>query len=409
MRTLIKTHRIELKPNATQAAIFRQCVGASRFAYNWALAEWQRQYQAGEKPNEAALRRQFNAIKPVEFPWILDLPKSVPQQAIKNVGTAFTNFFLRVREGIKPAGYPQFKKPFKRDSARLDNGPGTFRFDGKRVKLAKIGWVRMREALRFDGEPRSATLSREAGRWFLSVPVLVSLPELPAVDARPAVGIDLGVSVAATLSTGEKLAGPKPLKRYLRALKRRQRQHSRKVKGSNNRRKSAARLAKLHARIAHIRKDWTHKTTTALTGRFALIGVENLNVRGMMANDKLARSISDIGFYEVRRQIEYKAALSGGVVVLVDRWFPSSKTCSECGCYRESLPLSVREWTCAECGAVHDRDVNAALNLRRVALAAGSCPASKACGEAGSGRSRKTPVKPASTKQEINHVSIGYG
>ena len=220
---------------------------------------------------------------------------------------------------------------------------------------------------------------------------------------------DQFTSVATTLSTGEKLAGPKPLKRYLRALKRRQRQHSRKVKGSNNRRKSAARLAKLHARIAHIRKDWTHKTTTALTGRFALIGVENLNVRGMMANDKLARSISDIGFYEVRRQIEYKAALSGGVVVLVDRWFPSSKTCSECGCYRESLPLSVREWTCAECGAVHDRDVNAALNLRRVALAAGSCPASKACGEAGSGRSRKTPVKPASMKQEINHVSIGYG
>lgn len=409
MRTLIKTHRIELKPNAAQAAIFRQCVGASRFAYNWALAEWQRQYQAGEKPNEAALRRQFNAIKSVEFPWILDLPKSVPQQAIKNVGTAFTNFFRRVREGIEPAGYPQFKKPFKRDGARMDNGPGTFSFDGKRIKLAKIGRVKMREPLRFDGEPRSATLSREAGRWFVSVPVLVSLPDLPVVDTRPSAGIDLGIGTAATLSTGEKIDGPKPLKRYLRALKRLSRQHSRKVKGSNNRRKSAARPAKLHARIANIRKDWTHKTTTALTGRFALVGVENLNVKGMMANDKLARSISDVGFYEFRRQVEYKAALSGGVVVVIDRWFPSSKTCNHCGCYRESLPLSVREWTCAECGAVHDRDVNAALNLQRVALASGSCPDSKACGEAGSGRSRKTPVKPASMKQEINHVSIGYG
>lgn len=409
MRAVIKTHRIELRPNKAQAACFRQCVGASRFAYNWALAEWQRQYQAGEKPNEAALRRQFNAIKPVEFPWILDLPKSVPQQAIKNVGTAFTNFFRRVREGIKPAGYPQFKKPFKRDSARLDNGPGTFHLAGKRIKLPKIGWVRMREALRFAGEPRSATLSLEAGRWFVAIPVLVSLPDLPSVDARPSVGIDLGVTTAVTLSTGEKTVGPKPLKRYLRALKRRSRQHSRKVKGSHNRRKSAARLAKLHARIAYIRKDWTHRTTTALTERFALIGIENLNVRGMMANDQLARSIADVGFFEFRRQLEYKAALSGGTVVVVDRWFPSSKTCSECGCYRESLPLSVREWTCAECGAVHDRDVNAALNLQRAALASGSCPDSKACGEAGSGRSRRTSAKPASTKQEINPVSVGYG
>lgn len=408
MRTVIKTHRIELRPNKAQAAFFRQCVGASRFAYNWALAEWQRQYRDGEKPNEAALRRQFNAIKPVEFPWILDLPKTVPQQAVKNVGSAFQNFFRRVKRGEKP-GYPRFKQRGQHDSARLDNGPETFLIDGKRIRLAKIGWIRMREALRFDGKPRSATLNAEAGRWFVAVPVAVELPDVPEIDTRPSVGIDLGVSTAATLSTGEKIDGPKPLKRYLRALKRRSRQHSRKVKGSNNRRKSAARLAQLHARIARIRKDWTHKTTTALTGRFALLGIENLNVRGMMANDKLARSISDIGFYEFRRQLEYKAAWSGGVVEVVDRWFPSSKTCSDCGCYREALPLSVRSWTCAECGAVHDRDVNAAKNLRRVALAAGSCPAGKACGEAGAGRSRKAPTKPASMKQEVNHVSLGYG
>lgn len=408
MRTVIKTHRIELKPNATQTAIFRRCVGASRFAYNWALAEWQRQYQAGEKPNEAALRRQFNAIKPIEFPWILDLPKTVPQQAIKNVGAAFQHFFRRAKAGEKP-GYPRFKKRGQHENARLDNGPGTFQFDGKRIKLAKIGWVKMREALRFDGEPRSATLSLDAGRWFVAVPVKMDVPDLPAIDMRPSVGIDLGVTTAATLSTGEKIAGPQPLKRYLRVLKRRSRQLSRKVKGSNNRRKAAARLAKLHARIANVRKDWTHKTTTALTERFALFGVENLNVRGMMATDKLSRSIADVGFFEFRRQLEYKAALSGGTVVVVDRWFPSSKTCSECGCYRESLPLSVREWTCAECGAVHDRDANAAKNLRRVALAAGSCPVGKACGEEGAGASRKTRVKPSSVKQEISHVSIGYG
>jgi len=402
MRTLIKTHRIELKPNATQAAIFRQCVGASRFAYNWALAEWQRQYQAGEKPNEAALRRQFNAIKPIEFPWILDLPKSVPQQAIKNVGRAYRRFFA------KQSKHPKFKKRGVRDSARLDNGPETFAFDGHRIRLPKIGWVRMREVLRFDGKPLSATLSREADRWFISIPVEIERPE-PVCESQATVGVDLGVSTAATLSTGEKIDSPKPLKRALRRLKRLSRQHSRKQKGSNNRRKSARKLAKLHARIAHVRQDFLHKTTTDLVRRFGLIGIEDLHVRGMMANHKLARAIADIGFYEFRRQLDYKAALSGGTVVVVDRWFPSSKTCSICGVVAEAMPLSVRAWTCAHCGTDHDRDINAAKNIQRVALATASWAERQACGEAGSGRSRKTPVKPASMKQEINHVSIGYG
>ena len=401
MRTVL-THRIELKPNPRQEGLFRQSVGASRFAYHWALAEWQRQFEAGEKPNEAALRRQFNAIKPIEFPWILDLPKSIPQQAIKNVGRAYQRFFQ------KQSKFPRFKKRGVRDSARLDNGPGTFECDGSRVRLPKIGWVRMHETLRFDGKPLSATLSREADRWFISIPVAIERPE-PVCESPATVGIDLGVSTAVTLSTGEKIDSPKPLKKALRRLKRRSRRHSRKQKGSANRRKSARKLAKLHARIAHVRQDWTHQTTTDLTRRFAVIGIENLNVKGMMANDKLSRSISDIGFYEFRRQLEYKAALSGSTVVVVDRWFPSSKTCSDCGCGRESLPLSVREWTCTECGAVHDRDVNAAKNLQRAALATASWAGSHACGEEGAGRSRKTPVKPASVKQEVSHTIKRYG
>lgn len=401
MRTVI-THRIELKPNKLQEAFFRQCVGAARFSFNWALAEWQRQFQAGEKPNEIALRRQFNAIKPVEFPWILELPKSVPQQAIKNVGAAYRRFFQ------KTSKFPRFKKRGVHDSARLDNGPGTFAFDGKRIRLSKIGWVKLREELRFDGKPLSATLSREADRWFISIPVEIDRPE-PVCENQATVGIDLGVSTAVTLSTGEKIDSPNPLKKYLRRMKRLSRAHSRKVKGSNNRRKSAMRLAKLHARISHIRQDFLHKTTTDLTARFAVIGIEDLNVRGMMANDKLSRAISDIGFYEFRRQLEYKAALSGGTVVVANRWFPSSKTCHVCGCLCESIPLSIRSWTCAECATQHDRDVNAALNIQRAALATVSWTDRKACGEEGSGRSRKTPVKPSSMKQEINHVSVGYG
>ena len=392
---IVMSHRIELKPTKIQEALFGQCVGASRFAYNWALAEWQRQFAAGEKPNEAALRRQFNAIKPIEFPWILDLPKAVPQQAIKNVGRAYQRFFQ------KKSKFPRFKKRGVHDSARLDNGPGTFECAGSRIRLPKIGWVRMHETLRFDGKPLSATLSREADRWFISIPVEIERLE-PVCESQATVGIDLGVSTAVTLSTGEKIDSPKPLKKALQRLKRRSKQHSRKQKGSANRRKSARKLAKLHARIAHIRQNWTHQTTTDLTRRFALIGIENLNVKGMMANAKLARSISDIGFYELRRQLEYKAALAGSVVVVVDRWFPSSKTCSACGAYCESMPLSIREWTCAQCGAEHDRDINAAQNIQREALATASWAGSHACGEEGAGRSRKTPVKPASVKQEVS-------
>jgi putative transposase len=394
MRTVL-THRIELQPNAIQEVLFRQCVGASRLAYNWALAEWQRQFAIGEKPNEAALRRQFNAIKPLEFPWILDLPKSVPQQAIKNVGRAYQRFFQ------KQSQFPRFKKRGVHDSARLDNGPGTFAFDGQRIRLPKIGGVRLREALRFHGKPLSATLSREADRWFIAIPVEIDRPE-PVCESPATVGIDLGISTAVTLSTGEKIDSPKPLKKHLQRLRRRSRSHSRKQKGSANRRKSARKLAKLHARIAHIRQDWTHKTTTELTQRFAVIGIEDLNVRGMVANEKLARAINDIGFYELRRQLEYKAALAGGTVVVVERWFPSSKTCSICGVKAAVMPLSVREWTCAHCGAEHDRDINAARNIEREALATASWAGSHACGEEGAGRSRKTPVKPASMKQEIN-------
>jgi putative transposase len=399
---VVLTHRIELKPTKLQEALFRQCVGAARFAYNWALAEWERQYKAGGKPNEAALRRQFNAIKPVEFPWILELPKSVPQQAIKNVGRAYQNFFR------KRAKRPRFKKRGQHDSARLDNGPGTFACEGKRVRLPKIGWVRMREELRFEGKPLSVTLSWEADRWFISIPVEVETPDITHAR-QDTVGVDLGISTAITLSTGEKIDAPKPLKRYLRRLRRASRWHSRKQRGSANRRKSAAKLAKLHTRIARIRRDWTHQETTKLTRRFALIGIEDLNVHGMMANDRLARPISDIGFFELRRQLQYKASLSGGTVVVVDRWFPSSKTCSHCGCYREALPLSLREWTCTECGATQDRDVNAALNIQRVALATASWAGSNACGEEGTGRSQSTPVKPASMKQEVSRGIVVHG
>ena len=172
---------------------------------------------------------------------------------------------------------------------------------------------------------------------------------------------------------------------------------SRKVKGSENRKKAKARPARLHARIGNIRTDALHQLTTSLTRRFHTIGIEDLNVRGMMANRHLSRSVADMGFFEFRRQLEYKAAQRGGVVVVVaDRWFPSSKTCSCCGHKLETLPLSVREWTCPACGSIHDRDVNAAINLKNLAVSS----MASACGEEGSGLGRKLKTKPASVKQE---------
>ncbi len=169
------------------------------------------------------------------------------------------------------------------------------------------------------------------------------------------------------------------------------------------------RLARLHARISHVRQDWLHQTTTRLVREFTIIGIEDLNVRGMMANGKLARAIGDIGLHEFRRQLEYKARLYGAQVVTASRWFPSSKMCSVCGRISEELlPLSIREWRC-ECGTLHHRDINAARNLRRYALDRASCARINACGEEGSGAGLTTSVKPASRNQESVHVLFGHG
>jgi len=193
---------------------------------------------------------------------------------------------------------------------------------------------------------------------------------LPQAENQGVVGVDLGVSALATLSTGEVIPGPKAHTALLDRLRRLSRSLSRKQKGSANRKKARARLAELHARIANIRADAMHKLTTDLTRRFHTIGIEDLNVRGMAKNRHLARSIMDMSFFEFRRQLEYKAAMRGGQVVVADRFFASSKTCSACGHKLDDLPLSVREWACPDCGSIHDRDVNAARNLLAYGLAA---------------------------------------
>ncbi|MCX7691994.1 RNA-guided endonuclease InsQ/TnpB family protein [Tepidimonas taiwanensis] len=390
---MLIAHKIALDPNNVQATYFAKAAGVARFAYNWALAEWKRQYEAWKadntlpKPSQAALRRQLNAIKRERFPWMLEVTKCAPQMAIIQLGEAFKNFFAG------RARYPQFRKKGTHDRFTLANDQ--FDIDGCRIRIPNLGWVRMREALRFEGHIVSATISREAGRWFASIAIDTDCqPKRPA-ENQGAVGVDLGVSALATLSTGEKIEGPKPLQSLLRRLRQLGKRLSRKRKGSRNWVKAKAKLARLHARIANIRRDALHKLTAELTRRFHTIGIEDLSVRGMVRNRHLARSIADMGFGEFRRQLQYKAAMRGGEVVVADRFYASSKTCSACEHKLDVLPLSVRRWTCPACGATHDRDINAAINLKTMAQSCGvmgsvaQARGSYACGEAGSGARRK--------------------
>jgi putative transposase len=199
------------------------------------------------------------------------------------------------------------------------------------------------------------------------VSINVEIPDqLTTCENQAVVGVDLGIKTLATLSTGEKFEAPKPLAQTMERLQRLGRQLSRKQKGSQNREKARARLARLHYRIACVRADALHKLTTVLVRRFGTIVIEDLDVRGMYQNRNLSRAISDVGFFEFRRQLKYKSTTQGVRVVTADRWFPSSKTCSDCGFVVDILPLSVREWACPECGSVHDRDVNAAVNLEQL-------------------------------------------
>ncbi len=406
---MLIAHKIALNPNNHQATYFAKSAGTARFAYNWALAEWKKQYEAWKadnslpKPSQQSLRKQLNAIKRKEFPWMLEVTKNAPQMAIIQVGEAFKNFWAG------RAKYPTFRKKGVHDRFTLSNDQ--FSVKDSRIRIPNLGWVRVRESLRFSGKVLSATVSRVADRWFVSVTVdTEDSPKRQAENQGP-VGVDLGVSALATLSTGEKVVGPKPHKALLGRLQRLSRSLSRKEKGSSNRTKSRIQLARLHARIANIRQDALHKLTSELTRTHDTVVIEDLHVQGMMKNRHLARSIADMGFYEFRRQLEYKAQRRGGLVMIADRWFASSKICSCCGVKQDFMPLNIREWICPDCGSIHDRDTNAARNLLAYGLAALSCSTassagSKACGEEGSGRRRKTAVKPASTKQEVSFVPI---
>lgn len=362
---MLLVHKIELKVNNKQATYFAKACGVARFAYNWALGEWQKQYKAGQKPNEINLRKYLNSIKSEQFPWMLEVTKVAPQQAIKNLGTAFQRFFNHQGK------YPKFKKKGIHDSFRADNGPAKVGSDAvriidKKMKLPRIGWVRLKEKLRFTGQVKSVVISRRANRWYAGISV--DTTELNQVRKNQGiVGVDLGIKTLATLSTGEQIVGPRAHKQLLTRLRKYSKKLSRCKKGSKSYKKARLKLSKTHAKIRDIRIDNLHKLTTDLALRFNTIGIEDLNINGMVRNKKLARHIMDGSFYEFRRQLEYKAKWYGSTVVVVGRFYPSSKLCHCCNCINQELKLSDRQWRCSNCNKLHDRDINAAINIANYA------------------------------------------
>lgn len=371
-----QAYRYELNPTEAQWGILARHAGTARFAYNWGLARCKERLTNKQPvPTGVDLHRQWNEWKRENAPWWAEVSKCAPQEALRDLHQAFSNFW-RGRKAKRRVGFPRFRKKGQDDRFRLT---GSIHVHSKAVTLPRIGTVRLKESTaKFKGRILSATVRREADRWYVSLAVERVRPDLESVQG-PVVGIDLGINSFAVLSDGTRIESPKPLKRSLRRLQRRSRAHSRKQRGSNNKRKSALVLARLHRRIRNQRQDFLHKLTTMLAKTKSVIVVEDLSVSGMVRNRHLSRAISDAGWSEFRRMLAYKTVWYGSRSEIAPKFFASTKTCSGCGTVKESVPLSERVYRCESCGLVLDRDHNAARNLTR--FVAGSSPETlNACG-----------------------------
>jgi putative transposase len=396
--------KTELDLNNKQKTLAAQHAGVARHAYNWGLAVCKKAIEEKQKiPTARDLHKRLVAEVKKENPWYYQSSKCAPQQALRNLEAAFKKW----RE--KKARFPVFKKRGKRDSFYLD---GKMRISGNRIRVPILGWLKCHEQLPATC-PKSVTISRQADRWFISfvfeqpvedasreVPTEVS-PEAPGTKKKKrkkfkkegdVIGVDLGIHNLAACSNGSVFANPKPYRKAKKRLKRLQRQISRKKKGSQNRKKAVKRVAKVHKRIADIRNDHLHKLTTYLAQRYKVVVIEDLNVSGMLKNHKLAGSIADCGFYEFKRQLEYKAKLYDCQLVVADRFYPSSQLCSRCN-HRQKMPLKQRVFKCERCGfGPIDRDLHSALNLVKwyfeVYLGIKTTPSSggsHACGDSSAG------------------------
>ncbi|MFG2939105.1 RNA-guided endonuclease InsQ/TnpB family protein [Streptomyces sp. NPDC048282] len=385
-------------PTDEQAAELSRTFGCVRLVYNRALEERTRAWYVEQRRvsyvQSSAALTEWKKTDELAF---LSEVSSVPlQQALRHLQTAFGNFFA------KRAKYPRCKSR-KKSRASAEYTRSAFKWRDEQLTLAKMAEpldIRWSRPLPEGAEPTTATVSRDAaGRWFVSL--LCEDTVTPAPAATAAIGLDAGITSLVTLSTGEKVANPKHERRDRARLARAQRELSRKAKGSANREKARHRVARVHARIADRRRDFLHKLSTRLVRENQTVVIEDLIVRNLLKNGGPARAISDAAWTELRSMLEYKCAWYGRELVVIDRFFPSSKLCGACGRVHGKLPLNVREWTCDHCGAVHDRDVNAARNTLAAGLAA------SACGDGVRPQRESSRTGRSSVKQEPQRATAG--
>lgn len=392
MVTIQRAFKSELDLNNQQITACRMHAGAARWAYNWGLVRKQEVYRAtGKSPTAIDLHRELNALKKTDVPWMYEVSKCAPQEALRNLDNAFAHFFRRAQ--LKKQGKLRGKLGYPAPKTKK-RGLGSFRLTGAivvfldAIQLPRLGRLRLEERgyLPMSGvKILSATVTEHIGHWYVSL-LVEHEQDMPA-NSGPVVGVDLGIKNLATLSDGTVIPNPKPLKRRLKKIKRFHRAVSQKQKGSGNCKEATRRLGRLYRKVANQRQNTLHHLTTSLAKTKSVIVIENLNVAGMLKNHYLAQAIGDVGFGEFRRQLLYKADWYGSCVILADRWEPSSKTCSCCGWYDEMLELSDRVFQCqnpqVRCGLVIDRDLNAAINLSK--LAGSSSDSQNACGEGSAG------------------------
>ncbi|NJP31007.1 IS607 family element RNA-guided endonuclease TnpB [Micromonospora thermarum] len=398
---VMQAYRFALDPTPGQVRDLERHAGAARFAFNWALAavkanlaqrEVERSYGVADDEltpalgwNLPALRRAWNTAKGQVAPWWAECSKEAFNTGLDGVARALKNFSdsRNGKRAGRRVGFPRFRARRRATpSVRFTTGPIRVEADRKRVTLPRLGTVKLHESARKlarrleAGTARivSATVRREAGRWFVSFTCEVKRAERAPARPHAVVGVDVGVTHLAVLSTGELVDNPRHLAAASRRLRRLARRTSRcqgpdrRTGARPSRRWDRARagLARAHRRVANLRRDGLHKLTTRLTGTYGTVVIEDLNVAGMLGNRKLAKAISDCGFGEIRRLIAYKTTWNGGRLVTADRYYPSSKTCSGCGAVKPKLPLQVRTFTCEHCGLSLDRDLNAANNLAQL-------------------------------------------
>ncbi|WP_053827896.1 RNA-guided endonuclease InsQ/TnpB family protein [Helicobacter heilmannii] len=375
------SHKIELQPNNKAQTHFKKAFGCARLAYNWGLAKWKENYQKGIKSNHFALKKEFNALKKTQYPFVYEVTKYATAQPFNHLNLAFQKFFKDLKLG--KVSYPRFKR--KREHQ------GSFYIGGDQIKVIQGGTkdylkipnlpkIKMTEKLRFKGKVNGATITQRGNKFYVSIQTDTTQEEFhrthKPIKSNYTLGVDTGIKAFASLSNGLQIQAPKPLNRLrlARRLKRFSRQVSRKqhpkakgdkTKKSANYLKAVLRLNRLHTRIANTRNNFLHKLSTALVRHAKTLCLESLKVSNMLKNSKLAKALSDVSISAFNTLLEYKAKYYGREILRADAFYPSSKTCSSCGNKKADLTLNDRVYKCGVCGVVVDRDFNASVNLVR--------------------------------------------